>query len=115
MGRSPTDGDGALFLPYPLQSRSRREGWHWALCLFCPRDYIPASPGGVMGWEKLLAWVAGEIDQELHGKIEYLVAENHILRDQIKGRLRFTDARRSSLATIGAKPGKPPWSRSLAS
>jgi putative transposase len=59
-----------------------------------------------MGWEKLLTFVAGKIDQELQAKTEYLVAENRILREQIKGRPRFTDAQRNTLATIGAKIGK---------
>jgi putative transposase len=59
-----------------------------------------------MGWEKLLAWVAGKIDQELQAKIEYLVAENRILREQLQGRPRFTDAQRITLATVGAKLGK---------
>jgi putative transposase len=59
-----------------------------------------------MGWEKLLAFVAGKIDQELQAKIEYLVAENRILRDQLKSRPRFTDAQRIMLATLGAKLGK---------
>jgi hypothetical protein len=59
-----------------------------------------------MGWEKLLAWVAGKVDDELQAKIEYLVAENRILRDQVNGLPRFTDAQRITLATVGAKIGK---------
>jgi putative transposase len=37
---------------------------------------------------------------------EYLVAENRILRDQIKGRLQLSDAERQTLAEIGQKLGK---------
>jgi transposase InsO family protein len=59
-----------------------------------------------MGWETLLTSVAGKIDQELQLKVEYLLAENRILRDQIAGRPRFTDAQRITLATIGARLGK---------
>ena len=59
-----------------------------------------------MGWEHLLAWVSGRIDRELQLKIEYLIAENRILRDQIPKRPRFTDAQRTTLATLGAKLGR---------
>jgi putative transposase len=59
-----------------------------------------------MGWETLLASVAGKIDCELQDKIEYLVAENRILRDQIAGRPRLTDGQRITLATIGKKLGR---------
>jgi transposase InsO family protein len=59
-----------------------------------------------MGWETLLTSVAGKIDQELQLKVEYLLAENRILRDQIMSRPRFTDAQRINLATLGAKLGK---------
>ena len=37
---------------------------------------------------------------------EYLVAENHILRNQVKGRLHLSDAERKTLAEIGKKLGK---------
>jgi hypothetical protein len=71
--------------------------------------------GGAMGWKKLLAWVAGKIDQDLQGKIEYLVAENRILRELVESRPRLTDAQRISLATIGGKIGKRRWSKLPAS
>ena len=35
-------------------------------------------------------------------RIEYLVAENRILRDLIKGRLQLSDTERQTLAEIGA-------------
>jgi hypothetical protein len=53
-----------------------------------------------MGWE-MLASVTGEVNQELLLKVEYLVAENRILREQIPGRPRLTDGQRINLATIG--------------
>src|SRR5262249_45988595 len=59
-----------------------------------------------MGWEKLLTFVSGRIDEELRLKVEYLVAENRILRSQIEGRLRLTDEQRMTLATIGKKLGR---------
>jgi hypothetical protein len=59
-----------------------------------------------MGWEQLLGWVSGKVDEQLRLKVEYLAAENRILRDQIPGRLRLTDGQRITLATIGAKLGK---------
>jgi putative transposase len=59
-----------------------------------------------MAWETLLASVAGRIDRELQLKIEYLAAENRILRDQSNGRPRLTDPQRITLATIGKKLGR---------
>ncbi|GIW76468.1 MAG: hypothetical protein KatS3mg104_1531 [Phycisphaerae bacterium] len=59
-----------------------------------------------MGWERLLAWVTGRVDEQLRLRVEYLVAENRILRGQVDGRLRLTDDERITLATIGKKMGK---------
>jgi hypothetical protein len=59
-----------------------------------------------MGWEQLLAWVSGKVDEQLRLKVEYLAAENRILRDQIEGRPRLTDGQRITLATIGKKLGR---------
>ena len=42
-------------------------------------------------WLQLLAYVTGSINQELLLRNEYLAAENHILKSQIKGRLRLLD------------------------
>ncbi len=39
----------------------------------------------------MLAYISGSVDQELLLQNEYLVAENRILKNQIKGRLRLTD------------------------
>ena len=35
----------------------------------------------------------GTVDQELLARIEYLTAENRILKAQLKGRLKLSDAR----------------------
>jgi hypothetical protein len=42
-------------------------------------------------WLQLLAFVTGSINQELLLRNEYLAAENHILKSQIKGRLQLSD------------------------
>jgi hypothetical protein len=59
-----------------------------------------------MDWKTLLAYISGSVDEELLLRNEYLVAENRILRDQLKGRVRLTDADRQTLAEIGKKLGK---------
>ena len=47
-------------------------------------------------------WVAG-----IRGiRNEYLVTENRILRNQLKGRVRLNDGERAALAEIGQKLGK---------
>jgi putative transposase len=54
----------------------------------------------------LLAYISGSVDEELLLRNAYLVAENRILRDQIKGRVQLSDAERQTLAEIGKKLGK---------
>ena len=57
--------------------------------------------GEVMDWKHLLVYITGTVDQELLLRNEYLVAENRILRNQVKGRVRLTDGERKTLAEIG--------------
>ena len=59
-----------------------------------------------MDWKALLAYVTGSVDQALLLRNEYLVTENRILRNQIKGRVRLSDGERKTLAAIGQKLGK---------
>ncbi len=59
-----------------------------------------------MDWKTLLAYITGTVDQELLGRNEYLVTENRILHNQIKGRVRLSDGERKALADIGQKLGK---------
>jgi putative transposase len=59
-----------------------------------------------MDWKHLLASITGTVDQELLLCNEYLVTENRILRDQLKGRVRLSDGERKALAEIGQKLGK---------
>src|SRR5690348_7365943 len=50
--------------------------------------------GGRMDWARILAYVTGTVDQELLSRIEYLAAENRILKAQLKGRMKLSDAER---------------------
>ena len=53
-----------------------------------------------MDWVRILAYITGTVDQELLLRNEYLVAENRIIKAQLKTRLRLTDAERMTLAEI---------------
>src|SRR5438309_229463 len=59
-----------------------------------------------MDWKYLLAYITGTVDQELLLRNEYLVTENRMLRNQIKGRVRLSDGERKALAELGKKLGK---------
>jgi transposase len=59
-----------------------------------------------MDWKTMLAYITGSVDENLLLRIEYLVVENRILRDQIKGRVQLSDAERQTLAEIGVILGK---------
>jgi putative transposase len=59
-----------------------------------------------MDWKTLLAYISGSVDEQLLLRNEYLVTENRILRDQIKGRVQLRDAERQTLAEIGVTLGK---------
>jgi hypothetical protein len=51
-----------------------------------------------MDWARILAFVTGMVNQELLARNEYLAAENRILKAQLQGRLKLTDAERATLA-----------------
>jgi len=53
-----------------------------------------------MNWKRMLAYVTGSVDQELLLRNQYLVTENRILREQIKGRVILSDPERLDLARI---------------
>src|SRR5918994_3819426 len=59
-----------------------------------------------MDWKVLLAYITGSVDQALLLRHEYLVTENRMLRNQIKGRVRLSDGERKTLAELGQKLGK---------
>ena len=49
-----------------------------------------------MDWKHLLASITGTVDQELLLRHAYLVTENRMLRNQIKGRIRLSDGERKA-------------------
>ena len=55
---------------------------------------------------RLLAYVTGLVNQRLLLQCEYLIAENRVLRSHVSGRLRLSDAERSTLAEIGKRLGR---------
>jgi putative transposase len=57
-------------------------------------------------WKQLLAYITASVDQELLLRHEYVITENHILRQQIPGRVRLGDEGCKRLAEIGQKLGK---------
>src|SRR5215471_15849946 len=59
-----------------------------------------------MDWARILAYVTGLVDQELLARTEYLAAENRILKAQLKGRLKLSDAERATLGEIGHRLGR---------
>ena len=59
-----------------------------------------------MEWARILAYITGTVDQELLLRNEYLAAENGILKAQLKGRLRLSDAERAKLGEIGHRLGR---------
>ena len=62
-----------------------------------------------MDWARILAFVTGMVDQELLARNEYLAAENRILKAQLKGRLKLSDAERATLGEIGHRLGRKGW------
>ena len=54
----------------------------------------------------MLAYITGTVDQELLLRNEYLLTENRILKAQLPGRPRFSDADRTALANIGHRLGR---------
>ena len=59
-----------------------------------------------MDWARMLAYITGTVDQELLLRNECLVAENWILKAQLKTPLRLTDAERATLAEIAHRLGR---------
>src|SRR5215510_1381412 len=59
-----------------------------------------------MDWARVLAYVTGTVDQELLARNEYLAAENRILKAQLKGRLKLSNAERVTLGEIGHRLGR---------
>ena len=55
---------------------------------------------------RILAYITGTVDQELLARNEYLAAENRILKAQLNGRLKLSDAERAMLGEIGHRLGR---------
>src|SRR5713101_1703898 len=62
--------------------------------------------GTAMDWTRILAYVTGTVDEELLARNEYLTAENRILKAQLNGRLKLSDAERGALGEIGHRLGR---------
>jgi putative transposase len=59
-----------------------------------------------MDWARILAYVTGTVDQELLARNEYPAVENRVLKAQLKGRLKLSDAERRALGEIGHRLGR---------
>ena len=59
-----------------------------------------------MDWARILAYVTGTVDQELLARNEYLAAENRIMKAQLYGRLKLSDAELGVLGEIGHRLGR---------
>ena len=59
-----------------------------------------------MDWARILAFVTGMVDKELLARCEYLIAENRMLKAQLKGRLKLSDTERGVLGEIGHRLGR---------
>jgi putative transposase len=71
-----------------------------------PSPSVAVGLGAVMDWARILAFVTGTVDQELLARNEYLAAENRILKAQLIGRLKLSDAERKALGEIGHRLGR---------
>jgi hypothetical protein len=66
---------------------------------------VGVGQGAVMDWARILAYVTGTVDQELLARNEYLAAENRILKAQLNGRLKLSDAERGVLGETAGPQG----------
>ena len=57
-------------------------------------------------WARVLAYVSGLVNQEWLLQVEYLSAENRILRAHLPDRLRVANEERSTLSEIGRRLGR---------
>jgi putative transposase len=60
----------------------------------------------IMDRAHILACITGTVDQVLLLRNEYLVAENRILKAQLKTPLRLNDEGRVTLAEVAHRPGR---------
>jgi len=59
-----------------------------------------------MPWKRMLAYITGSVNEDLLRRIEYLLEENRVLRNQVQQRLRLTDSERRTLAEKAVVLGK---------
>ena len=52
-----------------------------------------------MPWKRMLAYVIGDIEESLLKRVEYLLEENRVLRNQLAKRPKLSNSERLSLAT----------------
>jgi hypothetical protein len=58
-----------------------------------------------MSWLKLLTVVGRAFDRHWALRVEYLIAENRVLRSKLPRRVRLMDAERRRLGWLGAQLG----------
>jgi putative transposase len=92
-----------LYAGAPKRCR-RRSGTILRIVNDAPAERL--GQGAVMDWARILAYATGTVDQELLARNEYLTAENHILKAQLNGRLKLSDAERGALGEIGHRLGR---------
>jgi hypothetical protein len=59
-----------------------------------------------MSWLRLLTAVGRALDRHWALRLEYLIAENRVLRSKLPRRFRLTDAERRRLGRLGAQLGR---------
>ncbi len=60
-----------------------------------------------LDWKRTLAYITGTVDKELLLRNEYPLAENRILRQHLRGRLRMTIPQRKAPAEIAKRLSAP--------
>jgi putative transposase len=59
-----------------------------------------------MPWKRMLAYITGSVNEDLIRRIEYLLEENRVLRNQIDSRILLSDHDRRTLANKAVALGK---------
>jgi putative transposase len=59
-----------------------------------------------MPWKRMLAYVTGSVNEDLLRRIEYLLEENRVLRNQLDKRVHLTDSERRTLTEKAVALGK---------
>jgi len=60
----------------------------------------------IVPWKRVLAYITGSVSEDLLRRIEYLLEENRVLRNQIQRRILLTDTERRILAEKAVPLGK---------